>query len=305
MSQVGRESRSPLIFLVAGEPSGDNLGGRLMSALKEATAGRIRFAGVGGQAMIAEGLDSLFPMSDLSVMGLTEVLPHLPRLFRRLKQTVTAAERLRPAAVITIDSPDFSFRVAARLKGRGIRLIHYVAPTVWAWKPGRSRKIAAFLDHLLALLPFEPPLFRAAGLPCTFVGHAVVESGADRGDGPGFRRRHGIPADAPVICVLPGSRSSEISRLLPVFGETLAILKRSWPGLQVLVPTVPAVAEPVKTAAAGWNVPAVVISGTTEKYDAFAAANAALAASGTVSLELALAGLPAVIRSQPGLCAGI
>lgn len=295
MSDVAAPSGSPLIFLVAGEASGDNLGGRLMAALKEATAGRIRFAGVGGRAMIEEGLDSLFPMSDLSVMGLTEVLPHLPRLWRRLRQTVGAVERLRPAALITIDSPDFSFRVAARLRGRGIRLIHYVAPTVWAWKPGRSRKIAAFLDHLLALLPFEPPMFREAGLPCTFVGHPVVESGADRGDGPGFRRRHGIAPDAPVICVLPGSRASETSRLLPVFGETVALLKQSRPGLRVLVPTVPAVAGPVERAAAGWSVPAVVIAGTAEKYDAFAAANAALAASGTVSLELALAGLPAVI----------
>ncbi len=288
-----------LVFLVAGEPSGDVLGARLMAALK-ARDPAVRFAGVGGPGMAAEGLDSLFPMSDLAVMGLTEVLPHLPRLLRRIAQTVEAAVRLRPDAVVTIDSPGFSFRVGRRLRGRAGPLIHYVAPTVWAWKPWRARRIAGFLDHLLVLLPFEPPYFEAVGLPCTFVGHPVVEGGADSGDGQAFRRRHGVPETAPVLCVLPGSRRSETDRLLPVFGDTLAELARRHTELRVVVPTVDTVADHVTAAVARWPLPATVVRGESEKRDAFAAADAALAASGTVALELAMAGTPAVIAYKLG-----
>ncbi len=284
-----------LIFLVAGEPSGDVLGARLMRALKEETGGRVRFAGVGGPRMAAEGLDSLFPMSDLTVMGLAEVLPRLPRLIRRIRQTARTAREMRPAAVVTIDAPDFSFRVAKRLKGAGIPLVHYVAPTVWAWRPGRARKIARILDHLLVLLPFEPPYFEREGLSCDFVGHPVIESGADKGDGEAFRRSHGIDPEAPVVCVLPGSRHSETSRLLPVFSETLRRLAETNPAVQVVVPAAPSVAGEVAAAAAAWPFPALVILDEAEKYAAFAAADAALAASGTVSLELALAGTPTVI----------
>jgi lipid-A-disaccharide synthase len=286
---------APLLFLIAGEPSGDGLGGRLMAALKVLCRGHVHFAGIGGSRMSEQGLSSLFPMSELSVMGLAEVLPHLPRLSRRLGQTVAEIGRRRPAAVITIDSPGFNFRVAKRLKGAGIPLIHYVAPSVWAWRPGRAREVAGFLDHLLALLPFEPPYFEAEGLSCTFVGHPVVESGADRGDGGAFRRHHGITADDPVICVLPGSRRGETARLLPVFGATLGLLKRARPRLRAVVPTVAGVAGDVSRAARKWPVPALVVDGESEKFDGFAASNAALAASGTVALELALARVPAVI----------
>ncbi|MEE8393425.1 MAG: lipid-A-disaccharide synthase [Rhodospirillales bacterium] len=286
-------ANGPLVFLIAGEPSGDVLGALLMAALKE--TGPVRFAGVGGPRMSEQGLDSMFEMSELSLMGLAEVLPHLPRLMRRIREAADGVRKSRPAVLVTIDSPDFSFRVAKRLKGEGVPLVHYVAPSVWAWKPGRARDIASFLDHLLALLPFEPPYFEAEGLACTFVGHPVVESRAGMGDGEAFRRRHGIPAAAPLVSVLPGSRHGETSRLLPVFSQTLSLLKQKRPDLRAVVPTLAAVSAEVSQAASGWPVPTKVIEGEDEKFDAFAASGAALAASGTVALELAMSGTPAVI----------
>ena len=286
---------APLVFLIAGEPSGDVLGGRLMAALNRATGGSVRFAGIGGPNMESHGLTSLFPMSDLTVMGVTEVVPRLPRIWRRLRQTVAAAKSSHPAAVVTIDSPDFSFRVARRLKGKGFPLIHYVAPTVWAWRPGRARAIATFLNHVLALLPFEPPYFEAEGLACTFVGHPVVESGADNGDGAAFRRRHGIEPLAPLVCFLPGSRASEVGPLIPIFGETLARLRAGRPDLRAVVATVETVSQTVTAATRDWPTAPLLVSGTADKYDAFAATDVALAASGTVALELAMAGTPAVI----------
>lgn len=284
-----------LIFLVAGEASGDALGARLMASLREQTGGAVRFAGVGGAGMAEQGLESLFPMEDLSVMGLAEVLPRLPKLIKRLSETRRAVRRLRPSAVVTIDSPDFSFRLAKRLRGEGIPLIHYVAPTVWAWRPGRARKIARFLDHLLVLFPFEPPYFAREGLSCSFVGHSVVESGAAGGDGKGFRRQRDIAPDAPLVCVLPGSRRGETSRLLPVFESALRDLVKAKPGLMAVVPLAPTVAEEVSRALQNWPLPVETVTGEADKFDAFAAADVALAASGTVALELALAGLPAVI----------
>ncbi|NQV84368.1 MAG: lipid-A-disaccharide synthase [Rhodospirillales bacterium] len=285
----------PLVFLSAGEPSGDLLGARLMQALKNKTKNRIHFAGVGGPSMEEQGLQSLFPMSDLTVMGVFEVLPRLSRILRRLRETVTAAKHLAPDAVVTIDSPDFNFRVAKRLKGKGIPLVHYVAPSVWAWRPHRAARIARFLDHLLTLLPFEPPYFQTEGLPATFVGHPVLDGGADTGDGNAFRQRHGIAAKDTVIVVLPGSRLGEISRLADVFRETLILLKKKFPGLHIVVPSIASVADTVLRNTADWPPPVIVVEGDTEKFDAFAAANVALAASGTVALELALAKTPAVI----------
>lgn len=289
-----KEARDPLVFLVAGEPSGDRLGQGLMKALRHQMPG-IRFEGVGGPLMAAQGLDSLFPMDELSVMGLSEVVPRIPHLLGRIRQTAEAARSRRPGVVVTIDSPDFNFRVAKRLAGSGIPLVHYVAPTVWAWRPGRARKIARFLDGLLALFPFEPPYFEREGLKCTFVGHPVVESGLDRGDGPAFRRRHGIPDDVPVLCLLPGSRRSEIERLLPVFAHTAARLKQDLPRLRLVVPTLEYTSESVYRFLDGRLADVVVVNGDVEKADAFAASDAALAASGTVALELAAARVPAVI----------
>jgi lipid-A-disaccharide synthase len=288
-------SHWPRVFIIAGEPSGDVLGARLMAALQRRFEGRLRFAGVGGSNMQDEGLNSLFPMEELSLLGAAEVLPHLPRLLRRIRETAAAASVARPDTVLSIDAPGFSFRVGARLAGQGIPLVHYVAPQVWAWRPGRARKIAGFLDHLLALLPFEPPYFEAVGLPCTFVGHPVLESGADAGDGAGFRSRTGIPLDTPVLCLLPGSRRSEIRRLLPVFGRTVTRLAAAKPDLRFVLPAVAGLIGEISGEVAGWPVPGVIICPENERFDAFAAANVALAASGTVALELAMAGTPTVI----------
>lgn len=288
---------APLIYLVAGEPSGDLLGGRLMDGLRAATGGAVSFAGIGGEAMRAAGLESLFPQADLAVMGLAEVVPRIPRILARLDQTVADIKARRPAAVVTIDSWGFNKRLIDRLKSAGIAVprIHLVAPMVWAWKAKRVHDLAGRVDLLLCLFPNEPPLFEAAGVRALHIGHPVLESGAAQGDGAAFRARHGIAAKAPLVAVLPGSRRSETGRLLPVFGATLERLASSHPGLSAVIPTVETVAGPVTAAVRSWPVPAIVVRGAGERYDAFAAARAALAASGTVTLELALAGLPMVV----------
>jgi lipid-A-disaccharide synthase len=289
------ERGGPLIFIIAGEPSGDQLGARLMAEIKSETDGRVRFAGVGGERMQAEGLASLFPMSDLSVMGLAEVLPHLLKILRRMRQTVAAARAARPDAVVTIDSPSFTLRVMRKLAGIGCPRIHYVAPQVWAWKPWRARSMAGYLDHLLALLPFEPCMFEQHGLATSFVGHPVVETAGRSFDAEGFRRAHTIPAKAPLICLLPGSRKSEVKRLLPVFEETVAMLAERLPDLHVVLPTVAGVERRVRQATRAWPVPVTVVTGAENRYTAFSASHAAIAASGTVAVELAVAQLPAVI----------
>jgi lipid-A-disaccharide synthase len=287
----------PVVFLIAGEPSGDVLGARLMAALKRLSGREVRFAGIGGERMAAEGMDSLVPQAELAVFGVFELLPQLPNLLRRIRETVAAVGRLRPDIVVTIDSPGFNMRVARQVRALfpDIPLVHYVAPTVWAWKPGRAARYAAVFDHLLAVLPFEPPYFDEVGLPCTFVGHSVVESGAGRGDGAGFRARHGLADDARVLVVLPGSRRGEVRRLMPVFRQAIAGLTVGAAPLVTVVPTVSTVRDSVAAALADWPVPAILVEGDDDKYDAFAAAGLALAASGTVALELALARLPAVI----------
>ena len=286
-----------LIYIIAGEPSGDALGGRLMAALEERTGGAVRFAGIGGERMAEAGLKSLVPLHELAIMGVAEVLPRARLILRRVAETVAEIRRLDPAAVVTIDSSGFTWRVAQRLRRRGetLPLIHYVAPMVWAWRAGKARRMARWYDHLMVLLPFEPPYFAAVGLSCSYVGHPVVESGADHGDGARFRAQHGIPEEAPLLAVLPGSRRGEVARLLPPFGKAVALLARRHPGLRVVVPTTETVAEIVAAAAKGWAVPTVVVRGEREKYDAFAAAAAAMAASGTVALELAMARLPAIV----------
>ena len=287
-------ARGHAVYLIAGEPSGDRLGARLMAALRRQD-GSIRYLGVGGVEMAAVGLRSRFPITDLSVMGLAEVVPHLPRLIVRLRQTIADIRRHRPDVVVTIDSPDFTLRVARAIRREGIPVVHYVAPQVWAHRPNRVHGMATYLDHVLALLPFEPPLFQQAGLPCTFVGHPAVEDKFGQGDGTAFRARHGLGAGGPILAVLAGSRRSEVSRLLPVFGATVARLQGEIPNLALALPTVPAVEALVRAAAAGWPVPTVVTISLADKVDAFAAATAALAASGTVTLELGLSGVPMVI----------
>jgi lipid-A-disaccharide synthase len=287
-------SDKPLIFLVAGEASGDVLGGRLMQALRDLTGGAVRFDGVGGPAMQAAGMSSRFPIEELSLMGLAEVLPHLPRLMRRLRGLEQAIRAARPAALVTIDAPSFGLRLQRRLGGSGIPRIHYVAPQVWAWRPGRAKTLARSLDHLLALLPFEPPFFARYGLDCRYVGHPVVESGAGQGDGAAFRAAQGI-GQATLLAVLPGSRRGEVARHSAIFGTAIGLLRDLHPDLKVVVPTVPHVASLVREASARWPVAPLIIESSAEKYAAFAAADAALAASGTVALELALSDTPMVI----------
>jgi lipid-A-disaccharide synthase len=291
------EEGAPLIYIIAGEPSGDLLGGRLMRALKERTGGKVRFAGIGGETMEAEGFESRVALSELAVMGVLEVLPQARRIFRRVAETVADIQRQKPAALVTIDSSGFTWRIAQRLRKAGstLPMIHYVAPMVWAWRAGRAKRMARWYDHLMALLPFEPPYFAAVGLSCGYVGHPVVESGADRGDGAAFRRRHAVPADAPLLTLLPGSRRGEVGTLLPIFAEAVLRVAKDHPRLRVVVPTTATVAAQVEAAVAAWPLPTIVLRGVAEKYDAFAASNAALAASGTVALELALAKLPAVV----------
>jgi lipid-A-disaccharide synthase len=228
-------------------------------------------------------------------MGIVEIILHLPKILRRIRQTADDVLMRRPVALITIDSPDFCFRVAKKLKGCGIPLVHYVAPSVWAWRPERAKKIAGFLDHLLALLPFEPPYFTKEGLPCTFVGHPLVESGASSGDGERFIKKYNVGKKATLLMLLPGSRAGEIKRLLPVFYRTVMLLATHYPNLEIVVPTVPHVAALVEHKVKKWPVTVHFTYTDEDKYDAMAAARAALACSGTVSVELAMAKLPSVI----------
>jgi len=288
-------ARSPLVFVVAGEPSGDALGARLMAALARATGARVRFAGVGGRAMTACGLDSLFPMSELSLMGLAEIIPHIPRVLRRLRETAAAVARLRPDVVVTIDSPGFSFRLARRIRALGVPMVHYVAPQVWAWRPKRAQTLAGLYDHLIAVLPFEPAFFAEFGVRCSYVGHPVVEGGFDAGDGARFRARHGLAPETPVVAVLPGSRRGEVDRLLPVYGRALTLLAPRHAGLRAVVPTTDTVAARLGAAVARWPVPAIVVGDPAEHADAFAASRAAITKSGTSTLQLALAGVPMVV----------
>jgi lipid-A-disaccharide synthase len=279
------------IFLVAGEPSGDTLGARLIDALRE-RSGDLELAGIGGQRMTEQGLVSLFPMEDLSLIGFVEIVPHLPRRIRRMGETVAAVEAFRPDAVVTIDSPGFNLRLQRRLKGRGTLRIHYVAPQVWAWREDRARHLATDLDHLLTLLPFEQPFFERHGVPTTFVGHPVVEEVSGAGDGQAFRRSHGVGPEEVLLCLLPGSRRSEVSRHLPVMAEAVERLRTRVPDLRTVLPTLAARAAEVERLASGIRPAPIIVSERATRFDAYAASRAGIAASGTISLEVALAGLP-------------
>jgi lipid-A-disaccharide synthase len=270
-----------------------------MAGLKALHPG-VSFAGIGGPAMAEEGLQSLFPMEELSIMGLVEVLPKYLHLKRRIREAAEAALAANPAALITIDSPDFCLRVAGQAKAAQpqLRTIHYVAPSVWAWRPGRAQKMARVIDHVLALLPFEPPYMTAAGMTCDFVGHPVVsEPQATPDEAAAFRSAHGIAADAPLIAALPGSRKGEVTRLIPPFGATLAEVAAMHPDLRVVLPTPRHLQALVTEATKGWPGQPVILPAPdlATRTAAFAAADAALAASGTVSLELAAQGCPMVI----------
>jgi lipid-A-disaccharide synthase len=291
------DESGPLIYIIACEASGDQLGGLLMQALRDLTFGRVRFAGLGGHMMEQGGLKSLFDVRELALLGVFEVLPKARKVLQRVAETVRDIEEKQPDILVTIDSWGFTGRVHERLakKKSTIPRVRYVAPQVWAWRPKRAKQLAKWVHHLLALLPFEPPYFTKHGLPTTWVGHPVVEAGFHEGDGSRFRRLHGISEATRVIGVLPGSRRSEVLRLLPVFKDAISLLAEKYPNIQVVIPTVPAVAADVAQSFSGWNVPVVILQEANIRADAFAAFDAALAASGTVSLELAIARVPHVI----------
>jgi len=285
----------PLVYLIAGEASGDALGAGLMAALQARFRGEVRFTGVGGPQMAGEGLVSLFPMDELGVMGLTEILPRLINLIGRMFQTKADIRKRRPHVLVTIDSKGFTLRVAEAIKKQvpDLPIVHLVAPTVWAYKPERARAVAAYLDHLLCLFPFEPPFFEREGLPATFIGHPIATQAP--GSGPAFRARQGLGANEPVLLVLPGSRTGELDRLLPVFADVLGrVFAAGWTG-RVVVPTLQSLEQRLKAAVAGWPGDPLIVTDLPDKRDAFACARAALAASGTVVLELGAAGVPAVV----------
>ena len=294
-----------LIYIIAGEPSGDLLASRLMQALRDKYP-EVRFAGMGGETMTALGFESLFDISDISVMGFLEVLPKLRLIMRRMNQVMADIRERKPDVIVTVDSWGFVHQILARLKKEGnhIPKVHYVAPQVWAWKKGRAKTVARLVDRLMTLLPYEPPYFEKYGLHCTFVGHPVIENTAGLVNDPmTFKARYGIPEQCTLMSVLPGSRNSEIKRLIPVFKQVLRQLKKTYPDLYLVIPSVAAISGKVESAFADLEVPHRVILGQYERYAAFQASVFALAASGTVSLELAACGTPHVITYKFGYVA--
>jgi lipid-A-disaccharide synthase len=286
------------VYLVVGEESGDQLAAPLMRSLRDRLDGQVEFRGVAGDRMIAEGMETLFPIDDIAVMGLSAVLGRLPTIVRRVYQTVDDVVASDPDVLVIIDSPDFTHNVAKRVRKRAphIRIVDYVSPSVWAWRPGRARKMAAYVDRLLAILPFEPAVHERLGGPRThYVGHSIIENAARMRPREGERGDLAADDAAPVLLVLPGSRGSELSRLLTDFGAAISIIARTRPGLEIVLPAVARHKARIEAAVASWPVPVTVVSGEEEKLAAFRRAHAALAASGTVTLELAIAGVPMAV----------
>jgi lipid-A-disaccharide synthase len=286
------------IFLIATEESGDRLGASLMKVLRQRLGDAVRFEGIGGRSMAQEGLLSLFPIEQLSIVGLVAVVKQLPMLLRRIRDTADAVLQASPDILIIIDSPDFTHRVARRVRARdpSIPIIDYVSPSVWAWRPGRARAMLGYVDHVLALLPFEPEAYRRLhGPPCSYVGHPLFEQvGVLRPDAAEQKRRDQPP---PVLLVLPGSRRSEISHHMAIFGETLGRLDLPF---EPILPTMLHLQEAVAAAVRDWPVPPRIVIGEQEKRAAFRIAHAALVKSGTATLELALAGVPMVAAYKAG-----
>ncbi len=283
------------LYLVAAEESGDALGASLARALLARETGAVKLAGVGGRAMAAAGIASPFAIDDLSIIGFSAIPRRLPTILRRIRETADRIIAARPDALIIIDSPDFTHRVARRVRARApaIPILDYVSPSVWAWRPGRARAMRGYVDCVLAILPFEPGAHqRLGGPPCIYVGHPLIERLAElRPNAEEARRRR---ADPPLVLVLPGSRSSEIGHLLAIFGDAIALVAARIGPLELVLPTMPHHAARVREVVAGWALPPRVVVEPAEKWASFRAARAALAASGTVTLELALAGVPTV-----------
>lgn len=289
------------LMLICGEPSGDRLGAELMARLHQ-LAPDVQFAGVGGPAMAAQGLSSLFPLDDTAVMGLREVVPRIPAILRRVREASDQAVNIRPDAVVCIDSPDFTHRIAQRLKriAPQIRTVNYAAPQVWASRSWRARKMARYFDLVLALLPFEAPFFEAHGLRAVFVGNPVTERAAQMKGGSELRARLGIAHGAPLLALLPGSRMNEVRLLLPRFREAVARLRKEIPQLVCVLPLVDHVSGYVREQTRSWPASLHIVQSETDKFAAFDAATAAIAASGTATTELALAGTPMVVAYRLG-----
>lgn len=284
------------IYLIAGEPSGDLLGSRLMRAII-AKAPETEFFGIGGETMEREGLNSLFNISELAVMGILEVVPSIPRILKRIKQTVAHIEQVKPDIVVTIDSWSFSARIhqALRKKNLHIPQVHYVAPQVWAWKKKRARTMHKYIDELLTLFPYEPKYFTPYNLKTDFVGHPVIESTVIYGNKRDFRERFNIPAEKHIMAILPGSRKNEVARLLPVFLDMAEEFYQTHPDYVFVIPTVQTVEEKVKQSVASSKLPLIVLNTEEDRHDAFKASEIAVAASGTVALELAMIDIPHII----------
>ncbi len=298
-SANGRVARK--IFLIATEESGDRLGAHLMKVLRQRLGDAVRFEGVGGLGMTREGLKSLFPIEELSIIGFSAVVKQLPKLLRLIRQTTAAVLQAGPDILIIIDSPDFTHRVARRVRARDptIPIVDYVSPSVWAWRSRRARAMRAYVDHVLALLPFEPDAYsRLRGPPCTYVGHPLIEQLASlRPNAEEQARRNGNP---PVLLVLPGSRRGEIRHHMAIFGEALDRLRAQGKAFELILPTMPHLLELVSEGVKSWKVTPQIVVGEQEKRSAFRIATAALAKSGTVTLELALSGVPMVAAYRAG-----
>ena len=293
-------------FVVAGEASGDQLGASLMKKLRQRRMGEIRFRGVGGHAMAAEGLVSLFPMDDVTAMGFGTVIRKLPLILRRIRETAAAIVASPPDVLILIDSPDFNQRVARRVRRvlPDLAIVKYVSPTVWAWRPGRARKLAPLVDHVLALFPFEPDVLKKlGGPPASYVGHPLLERIGDLRASPEEERSRAN--DPPLLVVLPGSRPLEIHRLAQIFGEAIGRLAEKRGPMKVVLPTLRTREEEIRAAVESWPVKPRIVVTEAEKYAAFRRARAALAASGTVTLELALAHVPMVVAYRVPLLEGM
>ena len=302
MADANLPARPLTLMLVCGEPSGDQLGAQLMAGLRKLAGDSLRIVGIGGAAMQAQGLQSLFPLDDTAVMGLREVVPRIPAILRRVREATDYALQTRPDAVVLIDSPDFTHRIAQRLKriDPSIRTVNYVAPQVWASRPYRAKRMARYFDLVLALLPFEAPFFERHGLRAAFVGHPVIERAARMVGGAALRTRLDIAPDAKVLAVLPGSRMNEVRLLMPPFREAVARIASEVSNLVCVLPTMPHVQDAVRARAMGWPVPLHILASEADRFAAFATADAALAASGTVTTELALSGTPMVVGYRLG-----
>ncbi len=288
-------SRPLSIYVIAGEELGDALGAALARALTKEVGGALRLAGVGGRAMAAAGIASPFPIDDLAIVGLTAIPQKLPKIFRHIREATDAVIAARPDTLVIVDSPDFTHRVARRVRQRApsIPILDYVSPSVWAWRPGRARAMRAYVDRVLAILPFEPAAYtRLKGPPCIYVGHPLIERLSElRPNAQEAARRQ---SGTPIVLALPGSRTTEIRRHTGIFGTALSQVAARAGAIEVVLPTVPHLASRVQEAVAGWAVKPRIVVDPAEKWAAFRSARAALAASGTVTLELALSGVPTV-----------